>query len=616
MTAHSWVLAATILLPLLAAPVVAALAHWRQERTWVGLSVLEIEVALCLWLLSLAGSEVPSIPLASATLLGEQFSLRLAADGLSAVFALVISLVVLAGAVFDAGRPTASPLRPPEQPVLFLATGVLMAVVASANLLTLYALWQLGILAVVLVVALGVGARSLAAASRYFALNEAGALALLFVIALSYTGRQGEPVAGWLPIGDENSRRALLGLLMLAVAAGVAAAPLHSWLPTAGEGLAPSQVSFLYGVTNKAGLYLLARAILAALSQGRAGDWMLPLAVLGGLTLAVAAFNVAAQRDVRGTLVFVGVGQTGYVLLGLGTGESLGVIGALFCAVAQTLALTLLVLSLALLRERTGSDEPEALGGLASDLPLAALGFVVAGLSLVGIPPWSGFVGQALIFHGLAAKGPGWQMVAVTVGLVANVVTAAALARLGGRVFLGERPASLPLARAGELLPRVAVGTLIGLCLAVGVFPRLLLGPVVSPLVGARALGGWADLAVAPLGGAAPVVIWSPLFVSALLAFPLLAVGLTVLRLGYVRYSDIDGVDPELGTLASALSPQDEAAPALSAEPLAIVRWWHRAHAWTAAGNADVYIAGRRLLSPVTEVVERAAGLTLRVLLR
>lgn len=617
MSNHGWVLPAAILLPLVAAPLAHLLAGRRLLQTWLGLAALEISTLLCLWLISLtAGGQVGDVPLAATTVLSVEFSLRLTVDGLNAPFLLVVALVGLASAVFYATRYEDAPHRKFHLPVLLLSTAAVGGVLASGNLLTLYVFWQLALLCLVLAVVAGLGEHSLAGAVRYFVVSELAVLLLLFAVGVDYARGPTYALAGWAVADGGPQQPLMLALLLAAGLVGVAASPLHGWLAYAGRATEPMFAPFFYGVQNKIGLYLLARALISQPADFALAAWAMPLAALGALTVGVAGANALAQRDLRGLVAFLAVGQTGYVLMGLGAGERLGLAGGLFLVLSQTVALVLVLLSVEVVRLRAGTDDPYRLGGLARRLPLAAVGFTVGALSLVGVPPWTGFIGQALIYHGALSFNEALGVLLTLAGLLGSTLMAAALARLGGQVFLGERAEGIPFLRPPDGFAQMSVGGLLGCVIALGIAPRLLLDPLVSPIAGLQFTGEWADLAVVSAAGAPPLVVWNSALSLLLLGLPMATVILArALRAEEAKDRPARLLAP-VASVARRFSPRDEAAPPDTGEPMLITRLWLAWHGWAAAGNLDPYIVARRLLLPSTRFAAAFARLTLRLLLR
>lgn len=300
MADHSWVLSAVVVLPLLGSPLAVLLAGSRLVPAWLGPALLEVTVLLSLWLVSLlAGGRTIDLPVATAEIVGLEFSLRLAADRLSAAFLVLVTTVGLATAVFHAGETDAAGNARSRQPVLLLSIGVVAGVLASGNLLTLYAFWQLAVLCLTLAILAGLRGRSLTPALRFFLTGELAALLLLFALGLAYAGGETDFSTGWLIGGHSAARLATSGLLIAAGLVAVAASPLQRGFTLAGTAAHPSVAPFLFGIQNKAGLYVLARTVTLALPDGTPAEMASLLAIIGALTVVVAGLAAIAQAEAR-----------------------------------------------------------------------------------------------------------------------------------------------------------------------------------------------------------------------------------------------------------------------------------------------------------------------------
>lgn len=280
-------------------------------------------------------------------------------------------------------------------------------------------------------------------------------------------------------------------------------------------GLAPACLPFapapatalLAGAVPQLGFYLLLRVMFDACGVVPPG-WGVPLLTIGALAMLAGAWRATQQDRLAGVLAAITVQQSGLVLLGLGLalvarGADLPVIGglalggALLQALVQSALLALLALGGGLIRQQTGTDELDGLGGLARRMPVTALCLMLAGGGLAAWPALPGFAGLWLLFHAaldasrigaLPAQTGIALLVAATALSVALML--AAMIRLIGVACLGP-PRGAGAARAGEAgfadsLPMLLFA---GLVLLLGALPgaalslthparRTLIGPM------------------------------------------------------------------------------------------------------------------------------------------
>ncbi|MDX1635110.1 MAG: NADH-quinone oxidoreductase subunit L [Marinobacter sp.] len=224
----------------------------------------------------------------------------------------------------------------------------------------------------------------------------------------------------------------LAALLILGGALGKSAqVPLHTWLPDAMAGPTPVSALIHAATMVTAGVYLIARLHGLFLL---APDILLLVAVIGAVTLLIAAFAALAQTDIKRVLAYSTMSQIGYMFLALGVGAF---DSAVFHLVTHAFFKALLFLAAGAVIVSCHHEQDMArLGGLRRRLPLAYLSFLVGGAALVALPLVSaGFYSKdEILWQALAADRP-WLLAA---GLLGAVLTAFYTVRLIVGTFHGE----------------------------------------------------------------------------------------------------------------------------------------------------------------------------------
>ena len=163
------------------------------------------------------------------------------------------------------------------------------------------------------------------------------------------------------------------------------------------------------------------------------------------------------------------------MILGLGLFSVAGLAGTVFFIFHQIPVKTALLLATGLVEQSTGSTALSKVGGMIRRTPLVAGLFLLAALSLAGIPPFSGFVGKLGIIQAGFSAG---EYVVVGVSLVVSLLTLFSMIKIWNGVFLGtpEDP-TLRLASATSderlstpVLMRGATVALVGVTLAIALF--------------------------------------------------------------------------------------------------------------------------------------------------
>jgi NADH-quinone oxidoreductase subunit M len=210
--------------------------------------------------------------------------------------------------------------------------------------------------------------------------------------------------------------------------------PFHTWSPT-GHVAAPTAVSMLHaGVLMKLGAYGCLRAAMWLMPDG-ANYWLLPIAIATLINAVYGATIAMTQRDFKFMVGYSSVSHMGLVVMGLAAGNEIGLIGAVLQMFAHGVMTALFFAVVGrMIYERTHTRQFPELGGMAQIMPFAAVVFVLAGLSSMGMPGFAGFWAEFNIFMGMWDRFPLISILAA----VSIPITAAYILRAIYVVFFGE----------------------------------------------------------------------------------------------------------------------------------------------------------------------------------
>jgi formate hydrogenlyase subunit 3/multisubunit Na+/H+ antiporter MnhD subunit len=354
---------------------------------------------------------------------------------LSGACAVACAALLLAALSTPAGRRAA--------PLMALAGAAAVAGLAAPSPAARLGLMEGGAAAALLLV--WRSARSASACRTYLAVVILSAAALVGGEVLL-----GRGAAGWAR-----------ALLVAGFFLKLGAVPLFLWLPRIAEDVPALALGLIVAVLDVA-----AFGELSALA--RAAPWILEPR---GLWLGAAAASalggsllMLAQRDLKRLLVLSTVEDVGFLLLGLSSGETLGLPGALWGATVHALAKALLFASLAA-PEAEDRISPHA-AGLAASYPVSGAGFVVGMLAVLGIPPTLGFAGRWRLFQAAAEMGPAVLAAFLAASGMALVAYALALAR----AWWGPPPSGAD-SRPEPALLRAVIVALAALLVVAGAWP-------------------------------------------------------------------------------------------------------------------------------------------------
>lgn len=185
-----------------------------------------------------------------------------------------------------------------------------------------------------------------------------------------------------------------LTLIFIGGAGKSAMFPLHIWLPDAMEGPTPVSALIHAATMVVAGVFLVAR--LFPLYIFGAPDVLTIVAYVGGFTSLFAAIIACTQLDIKRVLAFSTMSQIGYMMLALGVSgygdhEGLGFMASMFHLFTHAMFKALLFLGAGAIIHSVHSNMMTDMGGLRKYLPITHITFLIACLTIAGIPPFSGF---------------------------------------------------------------------------------------------------------------------------------------------------------------------------------------------------------------------------------
>jgi NADH-quinone oxidoreductase subunit L len=234
-------------------------------------------------------------------------------------------------------------------------------------------------------------------------------------------------------------------LLLVAAFAKSAQLPLHTWLPDAMEG--PTPVSSLIHAATMvtAGVYLIARMHVLFELAPAARD---VAAIVGVATLLVAGTIGLAQADIKRVIAYSTMSQIGYMIMGVSVGAYAA---GMFHLMTHAFFKALLFMAAgSLIGAMAGEQSLDRMGGFRRAMPFTFGCFVIGGLALSGIPPFSGFFSKDEILLVTGERG-GWHWALYVLGYVGALLTALYTFRMIFRAFAGEPVPEAQLVEQGRL---------------------------------------------------------------------------------------------------------------------------------------------------------------------
>ena len=418
-----------VVVPLLSAPLVVLLRP--QGLAWaaaVAASLMTFAIALAL-LIGVQDGVNFSYAMGSWA---APYGIELNVDAFNALLLLIISgassLALLGGY-----RSLDAQIEQHRQPLFYsawlLALAGLIGIVVTADAFNIFVFMEISSLASYILISGGPDRRALPAVFKYLVMGTIGATFYLIGVGLIYM------MTGTLNLADMEVRiqevsdlspiLLAAGFITIGVALKAAVFPLHLWLPNAYT-YAPNIVTvFLAACATKVALYVLIRFDFLIFQGNLIGHevqfsyFLMPLAVLA---ILVASGMTLVQRNLKRMLAYSSVAQIGYITLGVSLVSKAGLTASLLHMFNHALAKGSLFLAVACLAMRVSSLKFDDLAGCARSMPWTMAAFVLAGLSLIGVPGTAGFISKWYLITALFDQG------ALGIALVAVIVISSLMA--------------------------------------------------------------------------------------------------------------------------------------------------------------------------------------------
>lgn len=298
--------------------------------------------------------------------------------------------------------------------VLFATVGMIMLGTANTLISIFVGLETMSVCLYVLAGLLREDEGGIESGFKYFLLGAFSTGFLLYGIALMYgtTGTMYLPeMAGAFADGVPLLFWAGVGLVIVGFGFKVSAAPFHMWTPDVYQG-APTTLTGYMSTASKASAFAaLILVLFFALPSAQAS---LVLAVLALITMAVGNVMALRQRNVKRMLAYSSIAHAGYIFVALASSSAAGYSGALFYLLVYTVMNLGAFGALALLEwdGKAGRVQTlSSLAGMGMKRPVLGASMAMCMFSLIGFPPFGGFIGKYYIFAPAVSAGLTWLVI-------------------------------------------------------------------------------------------------------------------------------------------------------------------------------------------------------------
>lgn len=324
--------------------------------------------------------------------------------------------------------------------------GSMLGLVTADNLLLLFVFWELTTVTSYLLIG-------------HYAERKASRRAAMQAIVVTTTGGL-TMLAGLVILGHEAGTYTLseiladppegtavtvaVACLLVGAATKSALIPFHFWLPAAMAAPTPVSAYLHAAAMVKAGVYLVARF---APAYAHLPLWRWTVVLVGGGTLLLGGYRALRQHDLKLILAFGTVSQLGLIVLLVGLGTRAAALAGLAMLGAHAMFKAALFLVVGVVDAATGTRDLRRLSGVGRELPWAAAAGALATASMIGLPPFAGYVAKEAGLEAATHLDDGWGTAVLALVAVGSVLTVAYGLRLWWGAFATKR-AVLPAAAA------------------------------------------------------------------------------------------------------------------------------------------------------------------------
>jgi NADH-quinone oxidoreductase subunit L len=383
---------------------------------------------------------------------GQEFQLGTLIDGLSVALLVVVSVITTLVLIYSLEYMRGDVRYTHFFASLVLFAAGMLAMVSAANTLQFLLGWEImGLCSFLLIGHWWESHANSRAAMKAFLTVRTGDIGIVIGLSILFFGANEwaqenmgvsgfdiQAIQGWALSGTGSTTVLFMAALALlwATIGKSGQFPLHTWLPDAMAGPTPVS-SLLHSSTMVvAGVFLIARfypVFWEGLNLDVGGINL--VALVGGITIIIAALLAFVQDDIKRVLAYSTVSQLGYMVMGLGVGAFTAATFHIFTHAWFKALLFLCAGSISHSGSHHSFDMKTSMGGLRKFMPITFVCWIIGTLALAGIFPLAGFWSKDEILANAEYADYFWFFV---VGLVGAFMTAAYMTRATYLTFFGR----------------------------------------------------------------------------------------------------------------------------------------------------------------------------------
>ncbi len=369
---------------------------------------------------------------------------------------------------------------------LFLTFAMVMVgTVLSTNLIEFYVFFELMLVPAFFLIALyGYSTRKRVSLMFFFWTHVGAVLLLLGMLAMGLFagGFDFETIKSNVSKIPSQWMTLIVFAVVIGIAVKLGAFLLHIWIPhTYAE--SPTPISALIaGPMSAIGVYALLRIWIDLLAISYS-DYSIYINFWGVVTMVYGGAMALMQDDIKKLLAYSSISHMGYIIFGLGSQSMLGVTGSALMWIPHALGETILFLMAGSLILRTNTRSMSNLGGIARKMPYTATIAMIAVLTMIGVPPTTGFMAEWIMFTGALQTGTvnmdSFRVVLFSIAILTTILTSSYLLVMYRKIFFGKISPRFEKLRDVNRYSIIPMAFVASLALFLGVYPA----PVINPII-------------------------------------------------------------------------------------------------------------------------------------
>ena len=310
--------------------------------------------------------------------------------------------------------------------------GVTMGIAMAANLMTLYMFYEMLTLVTLPLVMAGMSREAIMAGRKYILYSMGGAafafigFIFIFTYGTSMNFIPGGVLTGADIAGRERILRAVYVLAVLGFGVKAAIFPFHGWLPSAS--IAPTPVTALLHAVAvvKAGAFAIIRITYYSFGtgflKGSAAQYIVMTFAM--VTIIYGSARAVKEPHFKRRLAYSTVSNLSYIVFGASLMTPLGLSAALSHMIYHAVIKISLFFCAGAVLVKTRREYVRELDGLGRKMPITFATFTIGTISLIGVPPFPGFISKWNLCTAAMAEGSVFALCGIAVLLISALLTA------------------------------------------------------------------------------------------------------------------------------------------------------------------------------------------------